>query len=220
MNSKVACVVDYVHRLTDGDRRPWLVVGKGPSLANLPADRSEYHVMTLNHTCFTVPDFTIAHFVDIEAVVECSDYLNQFLQSEDSEGRLCLPWHPHRKFRPWNETLISGVGVQRPLSFGAVVPYANKQRLLSYNASSAAKLPRHPGLAHVTLRAFGAVAAFNILAMAGVRDIFSVGIDGGTIYHESFDSKNCLANGNPSFDTQWPYINATIESYKINYTKL
>lgn len=208
-------VVEYVHRITELDPRPWLIVGKGPTCIKLPEDRSAYHVLTLNHACTVAPDFAIAHFVDIEAVYACEAFLKKRL--EDQKGFLCMPWWPHQDFRPGANNIGDNPGKNMPLMFGAVVAYRQKKRLLSYNASTAFRKPRGPELPYVELRKFGSVAAFNILAMAGVRRIDSFGIDGGTGYSPQFDSKDCLSNGQQSFDAQWPLIDDTLKSYRITY---
>lgn len=210
-------VVEYVHRITELDPRPWLIVGKGPTCDQLPADRSAYHVLTLNHACTVVPDFTLAHFVDIEAAYSCEAYLKKRLA--DQKGLLCMPWWPHQDFHPGDNNLGENPGKRTPLMFGVVEAYRQKKRLLSYNASTAFHKPRGPKLPYVELRKFGSVAAFNILAMAGVRHIDSIGIDGGTGYSAKFDDKDRLSNGQPSFDSQWPFINATIRSYGIVYNE-
>jgi len=197
----VPSVVSYVHKHTAAHPRPWLVLGKGPTAERMSdLDTSKYHFLTLNHACrLVVPD--VAHFVDIEAYNDCAAYLDTVLQA-----RVCLPWHPHVGNRAAKPDL---------LQYG--IP---DRRLVSYNATTAGKLSRMPGLPTVRLRFFSAVAAFNILGHAGVREVYSLGVDGGTAYAPAFDHKDKLRNGRDTFDDQFGEIEYAVKSHKLNWTKL
>jgi len=199
-------VVTHVHTLTRARPRPWLVVGKGPTADHLPAvDQTQYHVLTLNHACRVVPAPAVCHFVDVEAVDACKARLAELAGTETA---VCLPWHPHHKFRAGEMDLGDWLDLGW---YGDVLnPYRAAGRLLTYNATTAHKLPRLPGCHTVTLKAFGAVAAFNILVLAGVTQIHSLGVDGGTGYGAAFDGVDRLANGRPNFDAQLPHIRAAV----------
>lgn len=207
--------VRFVKDLSTLVPRPWLIVGKGPSVDFITrVDPAEYHVLTLNHACRVISP-TIAHFVDLEAFLECSEAL------ADHETPTCLPYHPHVACKPSEKTLVQYCGLfGEP---GKSIPLAwllAKDKLLSYNATTASKLRSSSSLPTVRLRHFGAVGAFNLLAQAGVSVIHSIGVDGGTGYAEAFDAKDKLANGRKSFDAQLPEIEKTVKAHKIAWTKL
>lgn len=194
--------VDHVRELTAATPRPWLVVGKGPTadyICRVDADR--YHVLTLNHACLLVPP-AVAHFVDAEALESCRHQLLRL------GCHVALPWHPHRKYRPHADTL-------------ADYPWAGEfgPRLLAYNATTAGRLPRHPALPMLRLRYFSAVAAFNVLIAAGVRNICSIGVDGGTGYAEAFDKKTRLANGQKTFDVQFAEISTAVKRNRVHWER-
>jgi hypothetical protein len=182
--------------------RPWLVAGKGPTAAKLPRlDLSGYRVLTLNHACL-VADPAVAHFVDLEPVVDCADRLFELLLGP-APPWLVLPWHPHVRCSPAASTLLdvalaaAGRGEDSPT--GVLATALKRGRLASYNSTTAGLLPLAVGLPLVRVRLFSAAAAFNLLAAAGVRgEVATVGVDGGTKYAPQFDEKDRLANGRSS----------------------
>jgi hypothetical protein len=216
----IRCAVAYV-RDSFPRHRPWLVLGKGPSLARLkPQDALQYSVMTLNHACLVArPD--VASFVDWEA---CADCFPRLADASSYHGRpiaVCLPWHPHVRCRPTDQTLDQFQPAVAGLDRGSAWLSAGIQgRLLAYNSTTAGRLPRHPHLATVRVRHFGAVAAFNLLAKAGVREVASLGVDGGTEYDPRFDPKDRLANGHRTFDAQFAEINRTVKANKMTWRRL
>lgn len=200
-------VVKKVQAITALVPRPWLVVGKGPSCDFVGrVDEREYHVFTLNHACTAICP-AIAHFVDLEAFEDCRPLLARM------QATYCLPWHPHQGNGPGPDLNALGDRVRKhdgkPIG-----------TLVSYNSSVAFKLPRNSGLPDVRLRYFSAVAAFNILALAGVKTVLSIGVDGGTGYAEQFDPKDRLANGRRSFDVQTREIERTVAGNGITWTRL
>lgn len=173
--------------------RKWLILGKGPSSDRIDVDRldRDFAVVTLNHACRLYPNALAYHFVDVEAARDCVTYLIPKL--------LIMPWHPHQDFRPMRQTLDE---IARSSGLGMFVREWNANTLASYNATSAGLLDNHPKLPTIRLRLFSAVGAFNLLVAAGVKEIYTLGVDGGTGYGKAFDQKDCLANGRRSFDGQ------------------
>lgn len=217
---RVTCAVHYIRH--KAPQRPWVIVGKGPSLDDglsasaVPSLLAQSNVLTLNHAC-TVVRPTIAHFVDWEAYADCMiDLAKEAHRSNSPPLCVCLPWHPHVRFKAGRMTLDEHVddnGI-------AYYDFAQHGRLLSYNSSTAGSLPSHPDLYLVTVRHFGSVAAFNLLATAGVRTVYTLGVDGGTGYARPFDQKDRLANGRNSFDAQFPEIERTVAAHGIQWEKL
>lgn len=190
-------VVHYVHKHTVADRRPWLVLGKGPSAMHLPkVDLDQYHVMTLNHACGLV-NATVAHFVDLDAFYDCADHMR---------GMACLPWYPH----------VDNKAGKKNLDDLGLAPDA----VLTYNSTTASGRTKCPTVHTVRLRFFSAVAAFNIIGMAGMTEIFSLGVDGGTGYAPQFDQKDRLKNGRKTFDDQAGELDLAVKTYHMRWTPL
>lgn len=211
----IRCAVRYAKDAVPS--RPWLILGKGPSLDNLGAvDTSKYNVLTLNHACLLcVP--TIAHFTDWEAWAACRPFLVAAVQGDPtSEIALCLPWHPHVDYKPSRRTL-AWWATDDAVTYRE---FHRRGRLVSYNSTVAHKLPANSNLTTVRVRYFSAVAAFNLLALAGVIDVDTIGVDGGTGYATTMNPTDRLANGRPSFDVQFDEIMHTVKAYGITWRRL
>ncbi len=212
----VASVTDFVKAL--GTDR-WLVLGKGPTAAPFLADpalAAGYRVLTLNHACLKVTP-ALAHFVDWDAFAACGDHL------ANAELPTCLPWFPHERNTATNRSLLKRAklfGENGPAGI-ALAWLSAKEKLFAYNSTTAPRqsVPHH-ALPHVRLRYFSAVAAFNILAVSGVKVIHSAGVDGGTGYAAGFDPQTHLANGRTTFDAQLPELAAAVKRHGIEWVKL
>lgn len=211
-------IKDVVTWVQSNTTKPWLILGKGPSATKIETiDHAQYHILSLNHACLFTPP-TLAHFVDLEALFDC----HAWLQTCHNTAPTCLvvPWYPHRKHKAQQQTLANWIELRRDPE--TLVPrfYAENSRLLSYNGSTAIKRPAAPALAKVQLRYFSATAAFHILALAGIRTIHSLGIDGGTKYATMFADIKPLQNGRTSFNVQMPVLEKCVARYKIDWQKL
>jgi hypothetical protein len=69
----------------------------------------------------------------------------------------------------------------------------------------------------VQVKFFSAEAAVCMLAMAGVRKIRTLGIDGGTKYSGAFKDIQPFRGGHKTFDIQTQSINETVKRYKVDY---
>lgn len=211
-------IQNVVNYITHCPQKPWLILGKGPSLDYICRhDLAAYNTFSLNHACMVGHRPTIAHFTDWEAYVECSEFL------ANNNVATCLPWYPHVDMRPGKLPLFAYCAA-KGAPFVGKYPFVRwlmaKDLLLTYNSSLAHNLPRNPRVPVIRVRYFSAVAAFNILAAAGVKEIFTLGVDGGTGYAEGLDSKHKLANGRNSFDVQFQEIKKTCRKYNIRHVKL
>lgn len=210
-------VVKYVQSRRD---RPWLILGKGPTSDQFVSiDETQYHVLTLNHACRLPKTIALAHFVDIEAFHECGSKLAQ------DEVATCLPWYPHAGSAAGKRTLVQYCGLFKdefPSSLQALGWLCAKEKLFSYNASTASAKVHIPNqnLPSIRLRFFSAVGAFNVLAAAGLKTIHTLGVDGGTGYGRSFDTKDRLANGRASFDDQTSQLLDTCRRHQVQWVKL
>ncbi len=187
---------------------PWLLVGKGPTLNNREqVDFDKFNVFTLNHAC-TVVRPNIAHFTDFDAWLDCNSYLYE------NQHNICLPWYPHFDNRSGPNPLTCYVDQNSLLQW-----HHDEHKLFSYN-STLSRLPKNPDLPTIKVRYFSAVAGFNILAAAGIKRIFTLGIDGGKQYCRDFDPKDLLANGRADFDVQFEEIAKTCRDRGVEFKPL
>jgi hypothetical protein len=211
--------VKAVRASSRDDRRPWLVLGKGPSLAlRVGVDLACYRTLALNHACRVHP-CTLAHFTDLEAFRACRDYLldNATRALLPYVPHVVLPWVPHEDMGPGHYNLSELVDQGLEPALGSL---ARRNLLWSYNSTRVSRARHHPKLTVVPVRYFSAVAAVNILALAGEREVFTLGVDGGRGYAPGFDPADRLANGRDSFDVQFAEIDRTVRRHKIRYVNL
>jgi len=83
-------------------------------------------------------------------------------------------------------------------------------------ASSAKIAP--PGCVPVLF--FSGEAAFGVLAAMGVKEVWSLGIDGGKAYGEAFAHLRPLTNGQPSFDQHISAIYDILTVNRMTWTPL
>jgi hypothetical protein len=75
----------------------------------------------------------------------------------------------------------------------------------------------------VQVRYFSAEAALNLLTTAGVKQVRSLGIDGGADYSQDFadlKDKTLLTNSRTSFNKQFEEIAKTILRTQVDYAPL
>lgn len=164
--------------------KPWLVVGKGPTFDLIHrVNLDDYHVLGLNHVMYRIPCL-LGHAIDYDVFKSPADRL------------LCqhivTPWEPHINFVPGGAS-VPNLFSDKDLRIHVPV--------LWYNSDRSRRLMIQSGPV-VRVRLFSACAAVNLLANAGVKDILTVGVDGGSGYSKEFDPKDRLANGRSSFDGQ------------------
>lgn len=191
--------------------QPWLILGKGPSFSKRDQfDLSTFKTISLNHVVREQP-VTLAHAIDLDVVKDCEQAI------ENNAQALVMPWVPHVNNQAGAETLqsiIPQVPVLRRLD--------EQGRLLWYNSSTSEQI-RHPGSPVVEVKSFSAEAALNLLAMAGVRHVRSLGIDGGSAYSGAFADlveTTLLNNGHESFDRQFAQFAKIIQRTGVDYAPL
>ena len=188
----------------------WLILGKGPSYSKLGQfDLSSFKTISLNHVVRERP-VTLAHAIDLDVVKDCEAAIEKNAQA------VVMPWVPHVNNEAGPDTLASiipQVPVLRRLD--------EQGRLLWYNSSTSEL--RHAGGPLVEVKSFSAEAALNLLAMAGVRHVRSLGIDGGTSYSGAFRDlvdTTLLNNGQESFDRQFAQFAKIIQRTGVDYAPL
>lgn len=188
-------------------RLPWLVLGKGPTFSKLDAyDTSNYNLFGLNHVVRECR-IDIAHAIDIEVIRDCSELLL------DRAEVVLMPWLPHVACRPGPISLDHWCQ-----KIPVLAELAKSGRLLWYNRSGS---PRHGGAQVVKVKYFSAEAPYSILGAAGIKQIRSLGVDGGGSYSPAFANLGTLlANGRSSFDSQFGEIAKSIFAHDLDAAPL
>jgi hypothetical protein len=195
---------------TTSPSEPWLILGKGPSYAlRSRLDLGRFHLMSLNHAVREQPVLA-AHVIDLDVVQDCAEAIDQNAQV------LVMPWYPHVR---------NGVGTRALKELAREVPILQRLeregRLLWYDLSTAPI--RHGSAPVVEATYFSAEAALNLLALAGVRQVRTLGVDGGADYSGAFEdlrSSTLLANGRTSFDLQFAGFARTILRTGVDFAPL
>ncbi len=189
--------------------RPWLVLGKGPTFDRLPTfDVSGYNRLSLNHVVNEV-DVDVAHIVDVDVVGGCADGLRHRCRW------LVMPRHPHLRSTHSDRALEDWFG-----EYPVLEELDREGRLVWYNLSGG---PVHGRSPVIGAKRFSAEAALNLLGTLGVRQVRSLGIDGGRSYGAAFQhlaAETMLANGASSFDEQFDRLAVIVAERGIDYQPL
>ncbi len=187
--------------------RPWLVLGKGPSFAKVKEfDTTQFNIFGLNHVVLE-KKVEIAHAIDLDVIEHCEKAL------ATNANYLLMPWFPHVRHRPGKLCLAELVLLKPVLAF-----FAEKGRLLWYNKVGSKINGVSPS---IFIHHFSAEAPYALLGMVGVKNIRSLGIDGGATYASNFKSlPTLLSNRQSSFDKQFLGIARSIMTYQINASPL
>lgn len=209
-NVETRSFFEWFRGRVDAHGAPWLLLGKGPSFGKLDRfDLTGYQTLSLNHVVRELP-VTAAHLIDWDVFVDAAEAIERNAQV------MVAPWYPHRRNRAGRLNLD-----QLCLQHPALQRLRDQGRLLWYNLSTAPEVRLGSPIVEAT--SFSAEAALNLLALAGVRRVRSLGIDGGTAYSQQFfDLRNrtLLSNGQPNFNRQFAKIARTLLRTGIDYAPL
>lgn len=191
------------------DDRPWLLLGKGPTFERRHQyDLGDYHLLGLNHTV-SVMKVDVAHIIDVDVVGDCADTLLANCRW------LLMPRYPH---------LESTAGTRRLEEWFSEHPVLaeldDQGRLVWYNLSGS---PVHGRSPVIGAKGFSSEAALNLLGTLGIREVRSLGVDGGRSYAASFEhlaDRTLLANGAGSFDEQFDRLEVAAAEHGIDYRPL
>lgn len=173
--------------------KPWLVFGKGPSFERYKNfDLSKYNTLCMNATS-TIIDCDVAHFIDYETYLRCFN--------KCKGKKIIMPLHPHIKFKPRQE----------PIHFPS-------DRFIYYDLNTWPSLTTFPPV--IKARYFSSEAVFNILGLIGVKNIFSLGIDGGKRYAKNFNDEKPLRNGQKTYSIQEKQLLNICKKNNIIWKKL
>lgn len=186
--------------------RPWLILGKGPTFSHHDrVELAKYNLLSLNHAVRELK-VDVAHIIDVDVVDQCREFLL------DHCRWLLMPRRPHVNFDPGPlmlEDFARSIPVLRELDA--------QGRLVWYNLSSGKPVGESPV---IRARFFSAEAALNVLAAIGVKQVRSLGVDGGRAYSRAFkdlEGKTMLANGHESFDRQFEEIERIVNEHSMDY---
>jgi hypothetical protein len=201
---------DWFKQQEEKLKQTWLILGKGPSYAQVNQyDITSHNVLTLNHV-IREQKALLAHMIDFDVPVDCAEAIDQ------NAGYLVMPWVPHIHNVPTEKNL------EELISTHPVLNKLNQQgRILWYDFITGGQPKGNYPV--ITTDYFSVEAVMNLLGYAGVRKIYSLGIDGGKTYSSSFHDLNntkLLANGQPSFSLQFNSIRKIIADHNIDYTPL
>lgn len=170
--------------------RPPLLIGKGPSF-NLK-DKillNNYFTIALNHAVEKTKCDAVS-IIDIDVIRDCPEAVYENTKS------LIIPWHPHDKnndFKPCTKTLLDYCKEIKVLEL-----MLEEGRIYSYNASSSKvyNLQDNKDLPCYNVYINNGDSIFGILSQIGdnLNKVYSIGIDGGDSYSESFS--NYIPGGN------------------------
>ena len=200
---------------------PWLLLGKGPTLARRrDFDLSRFRTIGLNHVCLHMA-VDLAHIIDLDVVEDCGDALIA------NAGAVVMPWRPHVRARslPGSGVARTRVSDESLATIAARTPILSRlaadDRLFFYNLSTAPT--PHGDSPVVPVRYFSAVAALNLLIAAGVREIRSLGVDGGLEYAGEFDDlreRTRLVGPHATFDLQFGEFAEAIRRRNVLFAPL
>lgn len=190
------------------DPRPWLILGKGPSFdrhVEFPNIDRDFHTITLNHASRN-RNAEVGHMIDANVLDEVDGWA-------DRVKFILMPWQPHVNFGPTAKTLDQ-FAAEHPV----LRDFEAQGRLLWYNLSTG-KRPRL-GSPTVLVNFFSAEAVVRLLAMAGVKKIRTLGVDGGKTYAQAFKDIQPFRGGHTTFDYQNGPIQKTVNEFHLDYAPL
>lgn len=200
-------MIQTINKLTIKRDKPWLIVGKGPSFSRIwDIDLSHYYIFCLNETINQVERCDIGHVIDLEILPR--------LEKWHCKGprKFLIPYYPHLKCKVVDRCLPACID-----HYFYLKQMDYEERLYTYNLSTYKGNFVHPQATYIKARYFSVEAAFRILANFGVRQIYTLGIDGGTKYAKEFKDLKPLTNGQPSFDKQFIEIKRIVDSHKMSW---
>lgn len=189
---------------TDG---PALILGKGPSFRE-PTSVEKHHFITigLNHVCRETK-VDVAHIIDIDVINQLGDKLY------DNAHFLFMPYHPHAGWRPHPTVRLADLCTSHTI----ISKMASEGRVFGYNLSTIKATVGDSPV--VNAKYYSAEAAVDLLAKLGVKQIRTLGIDGGNQQSPSFNDLTHY-NKERGYDLQWKGIRKSIATYHLDYAPL
>ena len=176
-----------------------LVLGKGPSLTRQAYAKAapEHVVVSINQAAAAFP-CDVAFFIDIEPLFEILDHLLT------TRAVVILPWRPNQ--RTWRKSR------SRPMKETLADLVANEPRLKQLEEQDRLRF------FHTVAPAFGGEGSFfppnlvslssllQLLAEAGVKEVKTLGIDGGTGYSSDIQASKVKTQLQKGYGKQFPIL--------------
>jgi hypothetical protein len=212
--------IDFIREMSSRPQlrdATWLLIGKGPSFDRIDSlDTRQFVTIGVNHVCDRFP-VDYAHIMDVDVIERLGDRLA-------AQARfVVLPKFLHRSYRlPGLKGTFHRAGqVQLEDYFEAlpVLKQLNESgRLFVYDSSTGSRSLH--GEHVVSAGPFSAATVVELLAVAGVKRIRTIGVDGGTRYASAFaelDGLTRLDAGQDSFDAQFASIARSISKHDLDF---
>lgn len=184
--------------------KPWLIIGKGPSYSRISTvNLADFYTIGLNHVC-QLQQVDYGHRTDYWGFPDYFDY--------NCRMGFIVPYYPHVNYKP------SSMTVYDLLERDAVaIQLAEAGKLFWYSSS---KKP-HKVSTKIQVKYFSSEAAFHILCLQGIKDIYTIGIDSGKAYAKEFAHIQMpLRNGQSGFAKQWIQLTKLKERYCVKLTRI
>lgn len=189
------------------DPRPWLIVGKGPSVDRIGSvDLSARRVIALNDAILAVPSAEACLFSELDILRRPG-----VVDAMAERAGLVLIGDPARDPLTGELTPL-GELVGRFAPLDELIRRAPVDRFEWFDSA-----PCRPGV--ITSRYTSAEAALHIAALMGARAVETIGVDGGTEYGSGF-APNADPAKRQNFDRQFPMLDAVAALYGIPWRRL
>lgn len=208
---------DFIEKRESLRSQTWLVVGKGPSFSALDDEASSGYVkIGINHVCESV-DVEFLHVMDLDVIDNLGGLIDKRAKF------LVVPRYPHVAYtlpglrgtfhKPGTRSIDDLVGSHAVLGL-----LASQGRLLCYAASTGTRTRQNAKA--VKVGPFSAATVVELLGLAGVKRIRTIGVDGGVAYATEFRhlaDKTRLDSGQSSYDLQFEAIARAIRTYDLEF---
>ncbi len=196
-------------REMEGERRHWLLLGKGPSFeARDQYDLRPYATIAINHVVREMP-VDVASAVNFEVVQDCEEAVYR------NSRFLLMPRYPHT---------IPGDGPALLENYFQSIPVLRaldaEGRLVWYNLSCDPPVPGSPIIPNAS---FSAGILMGLLGTLGANRVRTLGVDGGAAYAASFkdiEARTKLASGKTSYDFQFKEMMWAVQQFGLDFAPL
>lgn len=187
------------------DARPWLLVGKGPTLDRVgEIDLDAYQILALNQSLAALSRADIVHAIDLEPILDLGPSLER-------AAWIVMPDRLKESCR-FGRTLVRAIADEPVLADAEA-----DSKLVSYSRASG-PIGRNPD--RVCAQFFSAEAGLCIIGLLGGRTVRTLGIDGSTAYGRTFADRRPLENGRTSFDDQFAPMRDIAAHYGLDVVPL
>ncbi|MCH7903464.1 MAG: class I SAM-dependent methyltransferase [Armatimonadetes bacterium] len=189
--------------MTDWNAKPVLIAGKGPSFAARPNDIADkFHVVCINQTA-SFQHCLLAVMNDFESWLDT--------EPKNPDTAVALPAIPHWYQSPGKYSLEHWVSIEKSARS------LHERGLLYAFDMRTTRFRKYPDKQPVLAMYSSTESAIEILALIGVKHMFTIGVDGGSTRSKEFHSTE---GGPGSYDMQFRRISELQEQYAITVEPL